>query len=723
MWYQNPIAKNGDYADPFVLKHNGRYYLYCTNPDIRCWSSDDLLHWSLEGPAIEEDTFPGLVPFAPEVVYWNGYFYMYTSPSGFGHYVLKSKSPTGPFRKISENVGHEIDGTVFIDDDGMWYFYWAGWEGIWGCEMKSPTEFGEPVLTGAFLNGWTEGPLVVKKDGIYYMTYTGNHYLSKGYRINACWSKTPLSGYRDDRDNPVVVRAEGRLTGLGHSSTVEGPDLVSDYLIYHNMNEDATRDLNVDRQFWYQEATQIAGPTQMWQRSPEMPDYAFLGRGKEELEFVCCKGEILYTKEGMRSGSEGVFALSKQMFPESFTAECNIRIKPVGQCGKMRIVLASDEENYLGIEFDSIENTVCILRQCGQEMHVIGQSSLPDGYGFEALHCVKICRDRNDKLEVYIDRRRQFVFSVEGHKAYRMGVMAQGSGLEIGYTAVTGSTRQEQETCAVFPVEGAFYPVFGKVAGERKADGSVLLKWGENAQYSIWAGEEGGYRCWITAHWQENGKAGIILDGVEVCTLEKDGTELAFFGISLKQGMHAIRIENYAGVLRIDKIKFFSVAQGVDHGDGLAGVELNGYGKRLAGNTVWSNYTVSAALLVECGENGNAGILLRVTEPSEGGEGADLVLGVDFFIGYSVSLTGEELVIMRHRYDEKVLGRCPYPMEADEEHCFKVNIFGASIWVYADGGDMSLLMITDEEPIENGCTGIWTKNGRIKISRFDVEDF
>ncbi len=98
------------------------------------------------------------MPFAPEVVYANGAFFMYTSPSGHGHFVLRSDSPTGPFVPISPNVGHAIDGNVLIDDDGRWYFYWAGDEGIWGCEMTSPTEFGEPVFTGIHMNGWTEVP-------------------------------------------------------------------------------------------------------------------------------------------------------------------------------------------------------------------------------------------------------------------------------------------------------------------------------------------------------------------------------------------------------------------------------------------------------------------------------------------------------------------------------------------------------------------------------------
>ena len=43
--YRNPIARDGDYADPFVLRHDDRYYLYSTTPVVDCWSSGDLLTW------------------------------------------------------------------------------------------------------------------------------------------------------------------------------------------------------------------------------------------------------------------------------------------------------------------------------------------------------------------------------------------------------------------------------------------------------------------------------------------------------------------------------------------------------------------------------------------------------------------------------------------------------------------------------------------------------
>ena len=114
---------------------------------------------------------------------------------------------------------------------------------------SSPTEFGDPVFTGIHMNGWTEGPFVSRRDGGYSMTLTGNHYLSTGYRIDSAWSKHPLTGFRPDPLNPILVKnTTGPVVGLGHSSSVTGPDLVSTYIAYHNLNSDASRDLDIDRQ-------------------------------------------------------------------------------------------------------------------------------------------------------------------------------------------------------------------------------------------------------------------------------------------------------------------------------------------------------------------------------------------------------------------------------------------------------------------------------------------
>lgn len=385
--YCNPIKKQGDFADPFVLRYNGTYYLYCTNPDVRCWSSQDLVHWSPEGSTVPEDEFPGLVPFAPEVVYWNGAFYMYTSPHGFGHYVLKSDSPAGPFRKITGNVGHAIDFSVFIDDDGQWYAYWADDRGILGCKMASPTEFGEPTYIGADLHGWTEGPFVVKQEGKYHLTYTGNHFLSRGYRIHAAVADSPLGPYRDDPWNPVIVQTEGEVVGLGHSSTVPGPDLRTHYIVYHNLNPDKTRDLNIDPILFTPEKAYVLGPTTTERPAPALPSW-------------CCHRGV----------------------PQKITVEdCEL---PMEGEAEFHLTATGSRPygmtlgNGLKLAFRPGSPTVTLT--CGNIQLATG--TLPRGYDHQTLHCLRITWDMTPELTVSVDGHLLFTATVSpGSKAGYFG--------------------------------------------------------------------------------------------------------------------------------------------------------------------------------------------------------------------------------------------------------------------------------------------------------------
>lgn len=425
----NPIKKQGDFADPFVLRHNGMYYLYATNPGIRCWSSADLVEWKYEGKVIAEDTFPGLVPFAPEVTYWNGAFYMYTSPHGLGHYALKSDNPTGAFKKISGNVAHAIDGSVFIDDDGRWYFYWADDSGILGCEMKSPTEFGKPVHTGAFMHGWTEGPMVVKENGVYYMTYTGNHYLSKGYRINAAVSSRPLTGYTDIEHNPIIVHTQEPWVGLGHSSTVLGPDMLTRYIVYHNINPDRSRDLNIDP-IVLDDTVRVLGACNYPQPAPRLPEFAddMADMGKWDVQegpnFSCICKQALEGKAGV--------------------AEFNVRI--------------TGGEGGYGVTIDGFRiglNTGSnIVTLCGIE-HV-----LPWQYEHTALHCLQV-RYQPSKAVLYIDGLKiATVTACIGPKS-RIGYFSNGVAIAMGHTAFCAGDMKSA-------AEKLFYPVPCHVPQQKK---------------------------------------------------------------------------------------------------------------------------------------------------------------------------------------------------------------------------------------------------------------
>ncbi|MBQ2850701.1 MAG: family 43 glycosylhydrolase, partial [Thermoguttaceae bacterium] len=294
--YRNPVASaetsdawpDYGFGDPFVLRFNGRYYLYPSTRDdqigVRCWSSVDLTNWRYEGVCCVDPTSKGA--YAPEVFRWNDAFYMITSPAGRGHYIYRAAAPTGPFERVTENFGLSIDGSAFIDDEpnaetgaADAYFYSAADPAIRAYRMTAPNVVDpKPLPTKLNMRGWTEGPNVFRVDGVYYATYCGNHVFSRGYRIDAASGSSPLD-LTPVPDNPVLVSTEAAPVGIGHNSVVKGPNLDLYYLAYHTLLGRGkvrgwpVRDSRIDRLVLNRDVLTVVGPTRTPQTLP-LPDAA-----------------------------------------------------------------------------------------------------------------------------------------------------------------------------------------------------------------------------------------------------------------------------------------------------------------------------------------------------------------------------------------------------------------------------------------------------------------
>ncbi len=93
-------------ADPFVLKHDGYYYLYCSGglgeKGIRVYRSTNLADWGQpvgfhNGQALRsEDVWGDRNFWAPEVYFLDGKFIMFFAVQE-RLAVAESDSPTGPF--------------------------------------------------------------------------------------------------------------------------------------------------------------------------------------------------------------------------------------------------------------------------------------------------------------------------------------------------------------------------------------------------------------------------------------------------------------------------------------------------------------------------------------------------------------------------------------------------------------------------------------------------
>jgi beta-xylosidase len=142
-----------------------------------------------------------------------------------------------------------IDAHLFQDDDGRYYLYYveiAGGFKIFVQRMSDPvTPEGERTLVLRPTEPWemvsghvTEGPFMLKRDGTYYLTYSGTGADSPNYAIGYATSKSPLGPFEKHAGNPIAHRSNG-IFGPGHHCVIDGPDGRM-WMIYHQKYDDRT---------------------------------------------------------------------------------------------------------------------------------------------------------------------------------------------------------------------------------------------------------------------------------------------------------------------------------------------------------------------------------------------------------------------------------------------------------------------------------------------------
>ena len=125
--------------DPCIVEADGVYYAYGTG--WRCWKNDTgSLKGGWKDIGVVAKTPPTAVGdhWAPEVHYYNGAYYMFTTYRSSvnnhrGCTIMKSETPEGPFVEITD--GHitpdtwdAIDGTFYVDEDGQpWMIFVHEW--------------------------------------------------------------------------------------------------------------------------------------------------------------------------------------------------------------------------------------------------------------------------------------------------------------------------------------------------------------------------------------------------------------------------------------------------------------------------------------------------------------------------------------------------------------------------------------------------------------------
>lgn len=256
----NPLIPD-NLADPSVSKFNDTYYLYGTTdldyglgragtPVV--WKSKDFVNWSFEGSHIrgfdwskgyeyvndkgekKEGYFRYWAP--GKVVEKQGKFYLYATfvkpDEKLGTYVLVADRPDGPFR-FAEGEGlfppgadktdspaivQDIDGEPFIDDDGSGYLFWRRRNGARMSANGLHLE-GQPVNIKTARQGYSEGPVVFKRKGVYYYIYTlsGHQNYANAYMMSR---ESPLNGFVKPEGNDIFLFSapDNQVWGPGHGN-------------------------------------------------------------------------------------------------------------------------------------------------------------------------------------------------------------------------------------------------------------------------------------------------------------------------------------------------------------------------------------------------------------------------------------------------------------------------------------------------------------------------
>ncbi|MBB5350437.1 GH43 family beta-xylosidase [Haloferula luteola] len=297
--FTNPVQEGG--ADPVVLHDNGKYYAYTTHTarqrgrtqGIRLHTSTDLVHWKDEGFALKDrDSWGDHGFWAPDIVEKDGTFYLYYAAQE-RICVATSNSPMGPFRqKTKEPMAPDsikIDAHVFEDDDGQCYFYYVSFgqgNEIWGGKLNDDMVSVDPSSLRKMLGpdeAWerhqapvTEGPEMIKHQGIYYLTYSGSHFAHPEYAVGYATSDSPLGPWKKYAFNPVM-KSTSYARGTAHHCFIESPDGKEIFIVYHrhqSFTQVSPRNLAIDRVRFVPDPAggpdilQIHGPTSTPQPMP-----------------------------------------------------------------------------------------------------------------------------------------------------------------------------------------------------------------------------------------------------------------------------------------------------------------------------------------------------------------------------------------------------------------------------------------------------------------------
>ncbi|MCK9478723.1 MAG: glycoside hydrolase family 43 protein [Firmicutes bacterium] len=223
--FKNPIM-SGFFPDPSIVRVEKDYYMVNSTfqyfPSIIISHSKDLVNWEHIGHVITKSEWLDLSRvndscgvWAADISYWQGVYYIFysviTGEKGntkSENYIVKSKTPEGPYSKPIKIWDGGFDPSHFIDDDGTHYMLINKGAKIIRLNSECTKAESKPVTLWEGSTGLSpEGPHLFKKDGYYYIV------LAEGgtgwrHRITSARSKNLYGPYEESPHNPVLMQKD-----------------------------------------------------------------------------------------------------------------------------------------------------------------------------------------------------------------------------------------------------------------------------------------------------------------------------------------------------------------------------------------------------------------------------------------------------------------------------------------------------------------------------------
>lgn len=294
------VVENPDAHDPVAAFCDGRYYVFTTG--LTVMSSADLKSWRFEQRVLPEipqwaadKGFRGM-PWAPDIQYINGQWYLYYSYSHFGKNISaigvatnKTLNPESPdfgwtdHGMIVESIPgrdewNAIDANVIVDEEGTgWLCFGSFWRGIkmfkldgTFLRMAEPQEWYplcrrpegtakdiagkddglQPDPRGTDFdagNGAVEAPFLFRHGGYYYL-FVSYDLCCRGknstYNVVVGRSEKVMGPYIDkdgvslmQGGGTLVAGGDERYAGMGHCAVVNFDG--QDYMFLHGYDGQA----------------------------------------------------------------------------------------------------------------------------------------------------------------------------------------------------------------------------------------------------------------------------------------------------------------------------------------------------------------------------------------------------------------------------------------------------------------------------------------------------